>query len=95
MIPESFSQLTTDLEAELYRLHYTQATISYYRRMWSLVAAFLDHEQAAEFTEELGLRFLDQQYDFLARCVFSRNMPRIPVEICHPFSLKYATCERV
>ena len=66
MIPESFSQLTTDLEAELYRLHYSQATISYYRRMWSLVAAFLESERASEFTEELGLRFLDQQYDFLA-----------------------------
>ncbi|WP_268749175.1 hypothetical protein [Acidithrix ferrooxidans] len=33
MIPESFSQLTTDLEAELYRLHYTQAATNYYRRM--------------------------------------------------------------
>ena len=66
MIPESFSQLTTDLEAELYRLHYTQSTIKYYRRMWSLVAAFLESQEASEFTEELGLRFLDQQYDFLA-----------------------------
>ncbi|CAG4904852.1 hypothetical protein [Acidithrix ferrooxidans] len=37
MIPESFSQLTTDLEAELYRLHYTQATTNYYRRMWNHV----------------------------------------------------------
>ncbi|CAG4933501.1 site-specific integrase [Acidithrix sp. C25] len=66
MIPESFSQLTTDLEAELYRLHYTQATTNYYRRMWGHVATFLESEGAQQFTEELGLRFLDKQYNFLA-----------------------------
>ncbi|KJE75270.1 site-specific integrase [Ferrimicrobium acidiphilum] len=64
---ESFSQLTTALEQELHRLHYTEGTISYYRRMWSRIAAFLEAEHVPDFTEELGLGFLDQQYDFLAR----------------------------
>ncbi|WP_276961721.1 site-specific integrase [Ferrimicrobium acidiphilum] len=63
---ESFSQLTTALEQELHRLHYTEGTIRYYRRMWGRIAAFLDRQHAPDFTEELGLGFLDEQYDFLA-----------------------------
>ncbi|KJF15463.1 hypothetical protein [Acidithrix ferrooxidans] len=46
MIPESFSQLTTDLEAELYRLHYTQATtttIAACGTMWA--ATFLESKE--------------------------------------------------
>jgi hypothetical protein len=64
---ESLSQLTTALEQELHRVHYTEGTINYYRRMWSCIAAFLEAEHVPGFTEELGLGFLDQQYDFLAR----------------------------
>ncbi len=64
---ESFFQLTTALEQELHRLHYAEGTISYYRRMWSRTAAFLEAEHAPDLTEELGVGFLDQQYDFLPR----------------------------
>ena len=52
---ESFSQLTTALEQELHRLHYTEGTIRYYRRMWGRIAAFLEAERAPDFTEDLGV----------------------------------------
>ena len=52
---ESFSQLTTALELELHRLHHTEGTIRYYRRMWGRIAAFLEAERAPDFTEDLGV----------------------------------------
>jgi site-specific recombinase XerD len=64
---QPFSQLTTDLERELIRLHYTKPTIRFYRRMWAKIALFLEAEHSDFFTEELGLRFLETRYNFLER----------------------------
>ena len=60
-----FSELTARLEKELYRLHYNEQTIRYYRSMWRRVATFLESEKTARFTEEAGLRFLEREYNFL------------------------------
>ena len=60
-----FLELTADLERELRRLHYTEQTIRYYRRMWAKIALFLDAEHGEYFTEEVGLRFLETRYNFL------------------------------
>lgn len=62
MLP--FSELTTQLEKELYRLHYSEQSIKYYRLMWRRVAAFLESEHTSHFTEEAGLRFLQREYHF-------------------------------
>ena len=59
-----FQELTERLEKELYRLHYTQASVLQYRRMWRRIATFLEHEGLDHFTEESGMRFLDEQYNF-------------------------------
>ena len=63
----SFHVLTTQLEQELYRLHYTEASIMQYRRMWRRIALFLEQEGFDYFTEEAGIRFLDDQFDFFER----------------------------
>ena len=55
------------MEQELHRLHYTEGTIRYYRRMWGRIAAFLGAERAPDFTEDLGVGVLDQQFDLLSR----------------------------
>ncbi len=64
MINLPFQDLTALLEKELYRLHYTEASINYYRRMWKHIATFLHNESTKHFTEELGMNFLDKKYHF-------------------------------
>ncbi len=56
--------LMAQLEEELSRLHYTEPTIRYYRMMWKRIIAFFDKEGVDHFTEEVGMRFLDEQYNF-------------------------------
>lgn len=63
----NFQELTTRLEKELYRLHYTEATVSQYRRIWGRIASFLRQEGLDYFTEDIGLRYLDQQFNFFER----------------------------
>jgi len=63
----SFQALTTQLEQELYRLHYTEASVIQYRRMWRRIATFLEQEGIDHFTEEAGIRFLEKQFDFFER----------------------------
>lgn len=67
MYQPSFLELTTDLEQELKRLHYASPTIRFYQRIWKKLALFLKAEHSDYFTEELGLRFLDEKYNFLER----------------------------
>lgn len=59
-----FQELTKRLEKELYRLHYTEASVMQYRRMWRRIASFFEQEGIEHFTEEAGIRFLDEQYNF-------------------------------
>jgi len=60
----SFIELTTQLEKELYRLHYTEASVKQYRLMWRRIATFFEQKGVDQFTEEAGMRFLDEQFDF-------------------------------
>lgn len=62
-----FQELTARLEKELCRLHYTETSVTQYRRMWRRIATFLKQEGLDYFTEDAGLRFLDQQFDFFER----------------------------
>lgn len=56
--------LIANLEQELYRLHYTEGSIKYYRSMWRRIATFFKSEGVSCFTDEMGMRFLDKQYNF-------------------------------
>ena len=57
-------ELIALLEKELYRLHYTEQSIKYYRLMWRRIVTFCESEGAEHFTEDLGMRFLDKCYNF-------------------------------
>jgi integrase/recombinase XerD len=62
-----FQELTQQLEEELHRLHYTEASIVHYRRMWKRIACFFEQEGINHFSEEAGMRFLDEQFNFFER----------------------------
>lgn len=61
---DTFTDLTDALEQELERLHYAPQSRKYYRQIWRKIAAFLEENQATQFTEGLGLRFLETRYDY-------------------------------
>jgi integrase len=67
MNSQPFQELTAQLEQELYRLHYTETSVMQYRWMWKRIAIFFKQEGIDHFTEEAGIHFLDQQFDFFAR----------------------------
>lgn len=56
--------LIARLEKELYRLHYKEDTVKHYRMMWRRIVAFSENEGLYHFTEEVGMRFLEKQYNF-------------------------------
>ena len=59
-----FQELTKRLEKELYRLHYTEASVMQYRRMWRRITTFFEQEGIDHFTEEAGMHFLDEHFNF-------------------------------
>jgi integrase/recombinase XerD len=59
-----FQEFTKRLEKELYRLHYTESSVIQYRRMWRRIATFFEQEGIDHFTEEAGMHFLDEQFNF-------------------------------
>jgi len=59
-----FQELTKRLEKELYHLHYTEASVMHYHRMWRRIATFFEQEGIDHFTEEAGMRFLDEQFNY-------------------------------
>ena len=56
--------LIARLEKELYRLHYTEESVKHYRIEWKRIVTFFENEGVDYFTEEVGMRFLDKQYNF-------------------------------
>jgi integrase/recombinase XerD len=58
--------LIARLEEELCRLHYNETSVKYYRMMWRRIVTFFENEGIDHFTEEVGMRFLDKQYNFFA-----------------------------
>ncbi len=56
--------LIARLEKELHRLHYTEQTVKYYRLMWRRIVTFFESEGVDYFTEEVGMRFLEKEYNF-------------------------------
>jgi len=60
----SLQELTDRLEKELYRLHYNEQSVKYYRGMWKRIAKFFASEGVDHFKEDIGMRFLEKEYNF-------------------------------
>jgi integrase/recombinase XerD len=56
--------LIANLEQELYRLHYTEGSIKYYRLMWRRIVTFFESQGSSYFTDEMGMQFLDKEFNF-------------------------------
>jgi hypothetical protein len=67
MTRHPFQALTAELEKERHRLHYSEASVMQYRRMGRRIATFFEQKGVDHFTEEAGMRFLEEQYDFFER----------------------------
>ena len=60
----SLQDLIARLENELYRLHYNEESVKHYRLEWRRIVTFFENEGVDHFTEEMGMCFLDKQYNF-------------------------------
>ena len=57
--------LIARLENELYRLHYNEESVKYYRMMWRRIVTFFEGERVDHFTEKKWVCvLLDKQYNF-------------------------------
>ncbi|MBT9132711.1 MAG: Tyrosine recombinase XerC [Firmicutes bacterium] len=59
-----FEELMSFLEKGLQRLHYTEQSIEQYRRMWLRIAKFLAKQGTECLTEELGMAFLEREFNY-------------------------------
>jgi site-specific recombinase XerD len=57
--------LLPDLEKELYRLGYTEATLKYYRNRWQKLLQFADERNELYFTEQLGIDFIESRFHIM------------------------------
>lgn len=58
-------ELLLDLEKELYRLGYTEATLKYYRNRWQKLLQFADERRELYFTEQLGIDFIESRFHIM------------------------------
>lgn len=62
----TFDELIHRLENELHRLHYTEGSITGYRRAWKHIASFLDAEDYPVLAKKQGFASLIPSTDFLS-----------------------------
>lgn len=60
-------ELLRDLEHELLRLGYVEGTINFYRGRWKKLLRFAEERGQTHFSEELGLDFLEDQYQIFRK----------------------------
>lgn len=77
------AELTALLEKELHRLHYKEETVRIYRRMWVRVVKFLDDHNTDHLTEELGMSFLEQEFNYFEL----EKSGKITQSICNAFRI--------
>lgn len=58
-------ELLLDLEKELYRLGYTEATLNYYRSRWQKLLQFAYEHNELYFTEQLGIDFIESRFHIM------------------------------
>lgn len=63
----SLEELLRDLEQELLRLGYVEGPIKFYRGRWKKLLRFAEERGQTHFSEELGLGFLESQYQIFRK----------------------------
>jgi site-specific recombinase XerD len=60
-------QLLRQLEQELVRLGYKEATLNYYRSNWKKLIAYFDERNETFFSEKIAIQYVDEKCDFFAK----------------------------
>ncbi|MBS4054917.1 MAG: tyrosine-type recombinase/integrase [Thermaerobacter sp.] len=76
-----FEELTSRLETELHRLHYKEPSIKGYQRMWLRIASFLANQGTSYLTEELGMAFLEREFNYFEL----ERTGKVTQSICNAF----------
>lgn len=65
MQQKPLKQLLQDLEKELLRLGYTEATLKYYRSRWQKLQQFAEEHNEIYYSEQLGIDFIENRFHIL------------------------------
>ena len=60
-------ELLEELEQELNRLGYTEATLKFYRRRWQMILDFAKSRGEIYFSEQLGIDFVEKYFNILEK----------------------------
>jgi len=66
-IKQPLSDLLTNIEQEMERLHYTEGTLKFYRRRWKMLTDFAKMRGETEFSEQLGWSFIEHHFGLLEK----------------------------
>lgn len=66
-IKQPLSDLLTNIEQEMKRLHYTEGTLKFYRRRWKMLTDFAKMRGETEFSEQLGWSFIEHHFGLLEK----------------------------
>lgn len=67
MQQQSLAELLNDVEQEMIRLHYTTATLTFYRRRWKMILDFAKGRGETGYSEKLGLDFVEHHFGLLEK----------------------------
>jgi len=67
MHQQPLSELLKNLEQEMKRLHYTDETLTFYRRCWKKLTEFAQERGESEFSEDLGRDFIEHHFGLLEK----------------------------
>ncbi len=67
MQQQSLAELLNDVEQEMIRLHYTTATLTFYRRRWKMLLEFAKERGETGYSEKLGLDFVEHHFGLLEK----------------------------
>ncbi|MFT9488449.1 MAG: site-specific integrase [Tepidibacillus sp.] len=67
MEKKPLKQLLQELEKELLRLGYTEGSMKFYRNRWKKITQFAEENDEIYYSEELGIKFVEQNYQILKK----------------------------
>ncbi|HBM16419.1 MAG TPA: hypothetical protein DD381_08790 [Lentisphaeria bacterium] len=67
MQKKTLSELLHDLESEMRRLGYTNASIQFYRRRWQMLLKFAQERGEIFYSERLGIDFVEKHFQILEK----------------------------
>ncbi|MCF8010568.1 MAG: site-specific integrase [Clostridiales bacterium] len=64
---QPLAELLKDVEQEMVKLHYNKGTLNFYRRRWKMLIEFARERGETEYSEQLGLDFVEHHFGLLKK----------------------------